>query len=98
MSIEGVWNVKMSTPMGEQTVELTLIADGDTLSGSMSSPMGRAEFSGGSISGNDLTWITNISAMGTEIAVNCTATVDGDQIKGVFSSNMGSMNFMGTRS
>ncbi|MEE9436680.1 MAG: hypothetical protein V3V37_08325 [Candidatus Adiutricales bacterium] len=97
MSFEGTWNLKLSTPMGEQTPTLILASDGSELSGTMESPAGKVEFTGGSVEGNTASWNVKLPAMGTEISVDCTATVDGDKISGELKSPMGSMNFSGER-
>jgi len=97
MSFAGTWNLKLSTPMGEQTPTLILTTDGNELSGAMESPQGKVEFTGGSIDGNKASWTAKMKAMGMEISVDCTATVDGDTISGELKSPMGGLNFTGAR-
>ncbi|MBW2092596.1 MAG: hypothetical protein JRI34_10815 [Deltaproteobacteria bacterium] len=54
MAIEGKWNIKLNTPMGEQTPVLTLAVTGNELSGKWEGQRGTAEFSGGPVDGNNL--------------------------------------------
>ena len=97
MSIAGTWNLKLSTPMGEQTPTLILTTDGNELNGSMESPQGKAEFTGGTVDGDNASWTVEMEAMGTKISVDCTAAVDGDKISGEFKTPMGGLNFSGER-
>ena len=97
MSFAGTWNLKLSTPMGEQTPTLILTTDGNELSGMLESPAGKAEFTGGSIDGNNASWTATMEAMGMKVDVDCTATVDGDKISGELKSPMGGLTFSGER-
>ena len=47
MAVDGTYSVDIDTPMGKQSGKLTLAAEGDSLSGSFSGPMGEQSFSGG---------------------------------------------------
>ena len=80
MSIDGTWEVTISTPMGEQKATVTLAADGDKLTGNMASAMGSQDFEG-TADGNNVSWevdITNPMPMTLKIS----ATVDGDSVIG----------------
>ena len=97
MAIEGTWNLKLSTPMGEQTPTLILTTNGNELSGTVESPQGKAEFTGGTVDGDSASWKVEMEAMGQKISLDCTATVDGDNISGELKSPMGALNFSGER-
>ena len=80
MSVDGNWEVTISTPMGEQKATVTLATDGNKLTGKMDSQMGSQEFEG-TADGNNLAWeidITNPMPMTLKIS----ATVDGDNVSG----------------
>ena len=47
MAVDGAWNIKFSTPMGERQVTVTLAADGGALSGNFEGPQGSAALEGG---------------------------------------------------
>jgi hypothetical protein len=97
MSVEGKWNLKVSTPMGEQTPVLTLNVSGNECSGSFAGAQGSAEFSGGSVEGDNVSFSLQIEAMGQKINLECSATVDGDKISGELKSPMGPAQFSGER-
>jgi hypothetical protein len=80
MSIDGTWEVSISTPMGEQKATVTLSADGNKLKGKMESAMVSKDFEG-TVDGNNLAWeidITNPMPMTLKI----TTTVNGDAVSG----------------
>jgi hypothetical protein len=97
MSVEGKWNLKVSTPMGEQTPVLTLNVKGNECSGSFAGAQGTAEFSGGSVEGDNVSFSLQIEAMGQKINLECSATIDGDKISGELKSPMGPAQFSGER-
>jgi hypothetical protein len=97
MSVEGKWNLKMQTPMGEQTPTLTLVADGNALSGTFTGARGAANFDGGTINGNNIAFTVKIEAMGQTFSLECKAAIDGDKISGEIKSPMGPTQFSGVR-
>ena len=79
--IDGDWKITIHSPMGAQNVTLSLKADGDKLSGSMSGPMGSQTFDNGTVTGDSFSFSTNISQpMPMQIEVN--GNVEGDAVKG----------------
>lgn len=97
MSADGKWNVTINSPMGAQQAELTLVTDGGSLSGSMSGPQGTQEFSGGTVDGNNLEWVVDMTSP-MPMKLETTATVDGDSISGnVKLGAFGEATFSGTR-
>jgi hypothetical protein len=97
MSVQGSWKLELTTPMGVQTPTVTFSADGDKLSGTWTGPRGTAEFSDGTIDGNNVSWAVNVEAMGMKIAMECAAAIDGDQIAGEVKTPRGTINFSGQR-
>ena len=97
MPVEGIWNLKVSTPMGEQTPVLTLKVNGNECSGSFAGAQGTAEFSGGSVEGDNVSFKLEVDAMGSKITLECSATVDGDKISGELKSPMGPAQFSGEK-
>mgnify|MGYP006086639339 CR=1 FL=1 len=97
MAADGTWNMKMSTPMGEQAGTLTLVTNGSTLTGTMSGPQGALDIEGGTVEGDSLTWTVNMTSP-MPIKVEATATVDGDSISGEAKLGaFGTGTFSGTR-
>jgi hypothetical protein len=81
MSIDGSWKITINSPMGSQEATLTLNTDGGSLSGSMAGPQGTQEFEGGSIDGNNLQWVVDMTQP-MPMKLEISATVDGDDISG----------------
>lgn len=80
MSVNGTWEVNISTPMGEQKANVVLNADGDKLTGKMESAMGSQEFEG-TCDGNDVAWEMDITSP-MPMTLKIKATVDGDTVSG----------------
>jgi hypothetical protein len=99
VAADGFWNVKMNTPMGPQAVTLTLATSGTALSGSLDAPhpLGKVEFSDGTVDGDNLVWTANLTSP-MPIDMDFTATVSGDTITGnVKLGDFGDSAFEGTR-
>ena len=97
MSIDGSWKITMNSPMGSQEATLTLNTDGGSLSGSMAGPQGTQEFEGGSIDGNNLQWVVDMTQP-MPMKLEISAAVDGDDISGnVKLGAFGDASFAGAR-
>jgi len=97
MSVAGVFEVMMNTPMGSQGATLTLKEDGGALSGTFAGPMGAQEFSGGTAEGNTANWSISITSP-MAVTLEFSATVDGDSISGnVETGAFGAFSFDGKR-
>jgi hypothetical protein len=95
--IDGDWQCTIDTPLGEQSVLLTLHTDGTALSGRANTAFGAQDFDGGTVDGNDLTWhVTVTQPMPAEL--DFAATVEGDTINGMVNAGpLGQQPFTGTR-
>ena len=98
MSVAGTYDVVIKTPMGDQKGKLTVNANGDTFTGSVSSDMmGAMEITDGKIAGNTITWTMDMKVP-MPMTLEGEATVDGDTITGgVKAGAFGSMALSGTR-
>jgi len=99
MSVDGKYEVELTTTMGPQPIELTLKTDGDSLSGTMDGYFGQQSFSGGTVSGNDFSWSVELQSPVGEMKLEVKGTVSGDEISGQV--QIGSFRpsaFKGTRS
>ncbi|HMP57301.1 MAG TPA: hypothetical protein PKD92_12115 [Novosphingobium sp.] len=98
MSVSGTYDVSIKTPMGDQKGTLSVNADGDGFSGSVSSAMmGSMDIAGGKVSGNTLTWTMDMKVP-MPMTLECEATVDGDAISGTIKAGMfGAMALSGAR-
>ena len=97
MSIDGMWNVTLQSPMGSQEGTLTLATDGDALTGTMSGPQGAMDIEDGQVGDGSYSWKVNITSP-MAITIESTATVDGDTITGESKLGaFGTATFTGTR-
>ena len=79
--VTGEWAMMIDTEQGSQSTALTLVQDGEKLTGSMVSPMGTLEFEG-TITGNELEIVMEVDAGGAFIEITLVGTVDGDEMTG----------------
>lgn len=97
MSVDGSWNITMSTPMGERTATLTLKSAGNTLTGTQAAEQGSAEIADGKVDGNKVSWKVSIQQP-MPLTLDFNGTVNGNAIEGEMGVGfMGSFPFTGTR-
>ena len=97
MSADGIWNCTINSPMGSQEGKMTLVTDGNSLSGKMDGPQGTQEFEGGTVDGNDLAWKMEMTSP-MPMTLEVSASVDGDAISGnIKLGAFGDASFSGTR-
>ena len=98
MAIDGTYNITIVTPMGDRPASLTLVTDGNTLSGKFSSQQGDQDWDGGTVTGSDLAWSNNFSGAMGPMQLDFAGTVDGDELSGTVQFGaMGAGTFTGTR-
>lgn len=97
MSIDGTYQVKVKTPMGDQLGKLTIQTAGDVFSGSLETPSGTSSFSGGRISGNRLQWRSETKTPMGAFDVSYTATIDGDKLTGEAATPLGAAPMEGMK-
>ena len=90
----GVYLIKQSTPMGEMESTLAINADG---TGYIEGMMGRMEFSGAKIDGNNFDIAMTVDSPMGEMEISFKGTVDGDNISGTSGTPMGETPFTGQR-
>ncbi len=97
MSADGIWNCTINSPMGSQEGKMTLVTEGNSLSGKMDGPQGTQEFEGGTVDGNDLAWKMEMTSP-MPMTLEVSASVDGDAISGnIKLGAFGDASFSGTR-
>lgn len=80
--VTGKWTAQMAGRNGEtREVALDLKAEGSTLTGSVSSPMGATDISDGKIDGDTITFSLVREFNGNQVKTNYTGKVNGDQIQ-----------------
>lgn len=95
--VDGTWNIEVNTPMGKQSAEVTVEADGDTFTGSIAITQGSSSITDGQVDGNKLAWsvkITQPMPMTLEFSVE----VNGNDMSGFVKLGMfGSSAVKGSR-
>jgi hypothetical protein len=97
MSVDGNWNITMSTPLGERQATLALQSSGAKLTGTQAAEGDSAEIFDGTVSGGDVAWKVSITNP-MPLTLEFTGKVEGDIIAGEMTINpMGSFPFKGVR-
>jgi hypothetical protein len=98
MAVDGTYKIEIDTPMGKQESKLTLKTAGGGLSGTMESPFGTTDFTGGTVKGNEVAWAMDISSPMGSLKLEYKGKVTGDDISGeVKAGDFGSSPFKGKR-
>ena len=98
MAVDGTYNIELDTPHGRRANKLTLKADGDSLSGSLSGDLGAQPFDGGTVTGDKVAWSVQIDGPMGQVKLDFEGTVNGDEISGqVQLGSFGSSAFRGAR-
>jgi len=79
--VDGKWNATVTTGNGEFQLTYTLKADGEKLSGTISSQLGELEVKEGKVAGNDLSWVMIMERNGNQMRILHKATVNGAEMK-----------------
>jgi hypothetical protein len=96
-SADGTWNCTLDSPMGAQQMTLTLVTNGNELSGKLGGPQGEMEFTGGTVDGDNLSWSISIDQP-MPMQIETTATIDGDNLNGESKlGSFGTAKLTGTR-
>lgn len=99
-NISGNWTLTISSPQGPMDVSAALRQSGNSLSGSVTSPMGTVQITEGTVSGNSVTFKIAVDIPGQgSLVVTFTGTVRGNNISGTADVGpMGKMDFTGSKS
>ena len=80
--VDGKWTGNMTTPGGDVAVNLTFMADGDTLTGSTSGPDGASvAISDGKIDGDNLSFHVTFDFGGMPLTLTYKGVMADEQIK-----------------
>lgn len=90
----GVWDAEMQTPIGAQSMVLTIGADG---TGVMSGDQGDQPISGIVMDGNAVSFDAELEAQGQSITLSFSGNVEGDAMTGSFSTPFGDLDVNATR-
>jgi hypothetical protein len=97
MSVDGTWNLKMQTPIGERSSTLTLSRSGSGLTGTLAAEGNSTPLLEGKADGNAVRFKAQIKNP-MPLTLEFDGSVDGDSITGTVSAGaVGSWPFSGRR-
>jgi hypothetical protein len=97
MSVDGNWNIIMSTPMGDRDATLAFTSSGGRLTGKQAAEGNETDIFDGTVSGDSVAWKVSITNP-MPLTLDFTGKVTGDTIEGEMGVGpMGSFPFKGTR-
>ncbi len=92
------WNLEVTSPQGNLPITMVLLKEGESITGTLNTPVGDGAITAGAISGNSLEATASLSFQGMPVNVKITGTINGDSVSGsVDTGILGSLPFTGTR-
>jgi uncharacterized protein (DUF2141 family) len=80
--VTGKWTAEVPGRDGNtRTMTMVFKADGDKLTGTVSTPRGESEIQDGKVSGDDISFVQKANFGGNEVVIKYTGKVSGDEIK-----------------
>lgn len=80
-SVDGLWNVTIKSPMGDQKATLSVAASGDTFAGTFTGDEGSLEIADGKVEGDTVSWTMAI-VKPLPMTLTSNLTVEGDVATG----------------
>jgi hypothetical protein len=97
MSVDGNWNIVVSSPMGDQPTTLSLKAEGGALTGEQGAQGQSSPIANGKLDGDTVTWANSITQP-FPMTLEFTGTLAGDTLNGnVKAGSFGTFPFKGSR-
>jgi len=81
VNVSGKWEMTIEGGMGMK-LTVDFVQEEAALSGKMTTPFGVFDFTGGAVSGNNLSFEMNVSVGGQDIDLFFSATVEGERMRG----------------
>jgi imidazolonepropionase-like amidohydrolase len=99
-NVSGDWTLTVASPQGPMNVSAALRQSGNSLSGSVTSPLGTAQIQTGTVTGNSVTFRISVDIPGQgNLTVTFTGTVRGNSISGSADVGpVGKFDFTGSKS
>jgi opacity protein-like surface antigen len=79
--VTGTWTASFDTQVGQQTYTYTFKVDGGKLTGTAKSNLGEATITGGTVNGDDIAFVENLTYQGMELQIPYKGKISGDEIK-----------------
>ncbi|MGI8639420.1 MAG: M16 family metallopeptidase [Pyrinomonadaceae bacterium] len=84
----GKWNLSLEAQGQKIPVTLILKQEGEKVTGSLESMLGKGEITGGKVSGNKFVGTAKTEIQGQPVDLTINGTIDGDTMKGVINSGI----------
>ena len=97
VDVSGEWEITAETPRGTRTRSVSFEQVGDSLSGTMETPMGTAPISEGSVHGNEITFTMVFTRGDRSMEITYTGTVQDDEMSGKFVTPRGEVPWTARR-
>lgn len=95
-AVDGTWNLTVRTSEGDLSLDVTLHAEGGRLTGSFSGPRGSGDLAGGSVEGDQVTFVATMAGAETS-DWTFKATIRDRELRGNVATNTGSFPFTGRK-
>jgi hypothetical protein len=84
----GKWTLMLETPGQKVPVTLMLKQEGDKVTGSLDSMLGKSDLSTGKVSGSKFVGTSKTQIQGQDVELNISGTINGDMMKGVVNTGI----------
>ena len=96
--VGGTWKLTVEPPGQSIEVTLTLDQQGDTITGTLNSPLfGNVQIKNGKVTEDGMNFEATVSVGGQELDVSFAGKVDGNKVEGTVDSAQGPVAFSGTK-
>lgn len=85
VDVSGTWEMTTVSQRGENTVDITIVQDGDKITVTMPGRQGDEMTGEGIVDGNKIQWSVTRETQRGEFTLTYEGTVDGDTMSGTFS-------------
>jgi imidazolonepropionase-like amidohydrolase len=97
VNFTGTWTIGMNINGQNMPGTFVLRHEGGAISGSLTTQLGTAEFSGAAVTGNAFHVVTNATVEGRPLELTIDAAIQGEDISGTVQSVLGTVSFSGSR-
>jgi hypothetical protein len=95
--VDGIYEIKVHTPMGVENGTLTLSTENGTLAGTITNKKGTSEFNGGSVSNNEIQFDSKIKTPMGRLKAKITGTIDNGIFTGIAKLPLGTAKIEGNK-
>jgi len=96
-AVDGTWSLTVRTSEGDLSMEVTLHAEGGRLTGSFSGPSGSGDLAGGSVEGDQVSFVATMKAGAETSDWTFTGTIRDREMRGNVATTTGSFPFTGRK-